>query len=70
MYDPAHNPPVVLWLRARAIHWNERLDLRPLFVIQPEQARSHGLAPDSLANPLNLNVVNKVLTLRQFAKVT
>jgi hypothetical protein len=59
MDDPAQNPSVVLRLRTRAMHWNERLDLRPLRVIQPKQVRSHQLAPPiRQANPLNLNIVN------------
>jgi hypothetical protein len=32
MNDPAQNPSIIPWLLARSIHWNERLDLRPLLV--------------------------------------
>jgi hypothetical protein len=39
-------------LLARSIHWNERLDLRPLLVTQPKQIRSHRSAPESVDQPV------------------
>ena len=45
MDDPAQNPSIILRLRTGAVHRNQRLDLRPLHIIQPEQIRSHRLAP-------------------------
>jgi len=48
----------------RAIAWNKRLNPRPLPVAKPKQVRPHLLAPRiRLTNPLNLNMVNWVLTL-------
>src|SRR6516165_12442652 len=42
MHDPAQDPSIVLRLRTRSIHRNERPDLRPLLFIEPKQIRSHG----------------------------
>jgi hypothetical protein len=39
--DRDQNPSIIPRLLARSIDWNERLDLRPLLVIQPKQVRSH-----------------------------
>lgn len=64
MHDPAQNAPIVLRLHATAIAWNKRLNPRPLPVAKPKQVRPHLLAPPiRLTNPLNLNMVNWVLTL-------
>ena len=64
MHDPAQNAPIVLRLHATAIAWNKRLNPRPLPVAKPKQVRPHLLAPIRLTNPLNLNMVNWVLTLK------
>jgi len=47
--DPAQNPPIIQRLLARSI---QKLDLRPLPVVQLEQICSHRLAPGSVDQPV------------------
>jgi hypothetical protein len=58
MHDAAQYAPIVIALRPRLVGGQMRFDPRPLLVAEPKQARIHGLAPESLTNPLNQRIVN------------
>jgi hypothetical protein len=48
MHDTAQDAPIIVARRSGLVAWQKRLNLRPLFIIEPEQVRSHELAPDSV----------------------
>lgn len=48
MHDPAQDAPIIVARRSGLLGWQKRLNLRPLLIIEPEQVRTHELAPDSV----------------------
>ena len=58
VHDAAQYAPIILSFGARLVGWQMRLDLRPLLVAKPKQARIHGWPPNRLTNLLNQHMVN------------
>src|SRR5262249_49374111 len=58
VHDAAQYPPIILSFGARLVGWQMRLDLRPLLVAKPKQARIHGWPPSRLTNLLNQHMGN------------
>jgi hypothetical protein len=61
VHDAAQYPPVIVSRRTALVSRQLRLNLRPLFVAEPKQARVHGWPPNPLnpsTNPLNQRMVN------------
>ena len=58
MHDTAQDAPIIVALRTALVLRQMRLDLRPLIVVEPEQASAHGLVSVQLTKPLNQHMVN------------
>jgi len=58
VHDAAQYAPIILSFGAGLVGWQMRLDLRPLLVAKPKQARIHGWPPSRLTNLLNQHMVN------------
>jgi hypothetical protein len=62
---PAPNPSIIQRLLASSIHWNERRHARHL---TDTSSLSSIAPPNWLANLLNLNKINRILTLLEIAR--
>jgi hypothetical protein len=58
MNDPVKNPSILPRDLASSIHCNERLDVRPLLVIQPNKFARFGWPLSRLTNLVNLKMLN------------
>src|SRR5262249_53834383 len=58
VHDAPPYAPIIVSFRPRRVGWQMGLDLRPLLVAKPKQARIHGWPPSRLTNLLNQHMVN------------
>jgi hypothetical protein len=61
MQDAADHATIIRAFLAAYIRWQERLDLPPLLVVQPEQVSSHH-SPDSTTERGNQRITNRFAT--------